>query len=136
MRTLVWQKGSRGFTLIELLVVIAIIGILASIAIPAFNQYRSRGFDARAKADLRHAAMAMEVYYLDHDRYVDCIGTAACEGALPGFTASSGVGIDMFDVPAAGGVPEYFTGRSYHPQGTRDNRFNAWSWNSNQGGLL
>ena len=40
------HKDEQGFSLVELLTIVAIIGILAAIAIPQFNKYKVRAFNA------------------------------------------------------------------------------------------
>lgn len=98
----------EGFTLIELLVVVTIIGILASIAIPQFKEYRARAYDAQAQSDLRNAAVAEEAYFLDYESY-----STAVED-LPGFVQSRGVSLRI-----ARADGEQWAAVSYHEKGTK-----------------
>jgi len=59
----------RAFTLIELLMVVAIISLLAAIAIPNFLEAQTRSKVARALADMRSVATALETYRTDENAY-------------------------------------------------------------------
>jgi prepilin-type N-terminal cleavage/methylation domain-containing protein len=58
-----------GFSLIELLIVMAIIGILASIAIPNYQDALTRSKCAKFMGDCQAVQTAVELYYADHSEY-------------------------------------------------------------------
>ena len=76
---------SAGFTLVEVMIVVAIIGILAAIALPAYNDYIRRGQLPEAFGALADYRVKMEQYYQDNRSY----GTKDCAdgaGAPPWHT--------------------------------------------------
>lgn len=59
----------RGFTLIELMIAVAIIAVLASIALPQYNQYVRSARRAEAIANLKSVQLQLERWRVDHSSY-------------------------------------------------------------------
>jgi type IV pilus assembly protein PilA len=112
------NKREEGFTLIELLIVIAIIGILAAIAIPQFNQYKSRAYDTASKADLHNIYLACKAYWSDSGSDQSCSASEA-GGADYGFSTSPGV------VVTASGNETGWTATAKHASSTKTVTMNA-----------
>ena len=84
-----------GFSLVELMIVVGIIGILATLAMPRFQQFQAKARMGEAKNMLNHVYTLEESYFLDRDIYLNMVayGSAnaggncnAANGAALGFT--------------------------------------------------
>ena len=60
------KKKQQGFTLIELMIVVAVIGILASMAIPAYQDYTIRAQVSEGIVLSGGARVALVEYFLDN----------------------------------------------------------------------
>ncbi|HEZ4074207.1 TPA: pilin, partial [Neisseria meningitidis] len=72
----------KGFTLIELMIVIAIVGILAAVALPAYQDYTARAQVSEAILLAEGQKSAVTEYYLNH-------GTWPSDNSAAGVASSS-----------------------------------------------
>ncbi|HEZ0144553.1 TPA: pilin [Neisseria meningitidis] len=75
----------KGFTLIELMIVIAIVGILAAVALPAYQDYTARAQVSEAILLAEGQKSAVTEYYLNH-------------GTWPANNSSAGVATSASDI--------------------------------------
>lgn len=59
------MNAQKGFTLIELMIVIAIIGILAAIAIPAYQNYTKKSVDTQCLTSTKNYTNALNLHLND-----------------------------------------------------------------------
>lgn len=58
-------KAKKGFTLVEIMIVVVIIGLLAAMAIPAFQKVRQQSREKAITNNLRQIASAGQQYILE-----------------------------------------------------------------------
>jgi type IV pilus assembly protein PilA len=104
------KSFQKGFTLIELMIVIAIIGILAAIAIPAYQNYtiRSQVTEGLSLADSWKTAISE--YYDQNGSFPTTSSTTGGAGAIAAAGASSGKYVSAIAVGAAGQIQITYSG--------------------------
>jgi len=60
------QKSNKGFTLVEIMIVVVIIGLLAAMAIPAFQKVRTNSQDKAVLNNARQLSAGADQYYLEN----------------------------------------------------------------------
>ncbi|KAA1176449.1 pilin [Marinobacter salinexigens] len=80
-------RGQQGFTLIELMIVVAIIGILAAVAIPAYQDYTIRAQVSEGMTMASEIKTAVSEYHSARGNFVDTLdayGLASAAGSYKG----------------------------------------------------
>ena len=72
------KNNSKGFTLVEIMIVVVIIGLLAAMAIPAFQKVRASSQDKAVLNNLRQLGAAADQYFLE--KGVSQVATTALVG--------------------------------------------------------
>ncbi|WP_019590201.1 MULTISPECIES: pilin [unclassified Thioalkalivibrio] len=103
------KQVQKGFTLIELMIVVAIIGILAAIALPAYQDYTVRAQVSEGMSLAAGARTAMAEYYNSRGTFIDGDNSdygLASSGSITGsyvsdVSAGSGLITVSYDGPSA-----------------------------------
>jgi type IV pilus assembly protein PilA len=60
------SRSTKGFTLVEIMIVVVIIGLLAAMAIPAFQKVRTSSQDKAVLNNARQLSAGADQYYLEN----------------------------------------------------------------------
>ena len=91
-----------GFTLIEIMVVVAIVALLASVAMPAYNDYVKKGRIPEATSGLSMKRVQLEQYFQDNRTYVGWGGCSTGGTTNFTFSCSGALAATTYELKAAG----------------------------------
>lgn len=77
-----YLNSCSGLTLVELILVIAIVGVLASIGMQSYEDYKERAKVYQAASDIAAMSSVIEMYYQDNRYYPESLADINQDGKL------------------------------------------------------
>jgi type IV pilus assembly protein PilA len=94
----------KGFTLIELMIVVAIIGILAAIALPAYQDYTTRAKISEVVLQVDGCKTAVAEYMQSAGAFPATVDQAGCSAAINTKYMAAGLAVSAAAVITSGAI--------------------------------
>ena len=134
------MRGKEGVTLIEVMIVVVIVGILAAVAIPAYNDYVTRSRRSDAFTALETVRAAQEMYRAERGEYRNgndfnanllpgCSSTMAGDNYTINVSPATGTGLTTYTV-TAGSQNKQADDHDFQIDQDDSKAYNDGSWHS------